>query len=62
MTTTEIEALPPVLRAPQAAALLDISTDTLYEAVKRGEVPALRLGRCLRFSRDAILRLIDPEQ
>ena len=62
MTDAEIETLPPVLRVPQVAELLDVGTDSIYEAVKRGEIPALRIGRCLRFGRDAILRLIDPEQ
>jgi excisionase family DNA binding protein len=48
-----------LLKAPEAAALLRINTQTLYELNRRGEIPgAIRLGRLLRFSRPALMRLI----
>lgn len=48
--------LPAILKAEEVANLLRINRKTLYEAVQRGEVPGtLRIGRCLRFQRDAVL-------
>lgn len=34
-----------VIDVPKAAALLGISKSTAYDAVRRGEIPSLRLGR-----------------
>jgi excisionase family DNA binding protein len=34
-----------VLRVPEAAKLLGVSSRTYYEAAARGEVPARRVGR-----------------
>lgn len=52
--------LGPWLGADDAAAYLGMpSRKALYQAVRRGQVPAHRLGRRLRFSRpelDALLR------
>lgn len=45
-----------VLTVPEAAALLRVSTDTLYAAVGRGEVPHRRVGRRILFSRQALNR------
>ena len=59
MTPDEIDALPPVLRVDDVAKILDIGRDTVYVLAKSGEIPALRLGRALRFSRDRIVALID---
>jgi excisionase family DNA binding protein len=59
MTDAEIRELDAVLRTPVVAELLDSSTDTIYAMVARGELPALRLGRSLRFSKAAILAWID---
>lgn len=51
-----LRSLPPILKADEVAALLRINRKTLYEAVQRGEVPgAFRIGRSLRFRRDAVL-------
>lgn len=50
------EDLPQVLKASEVAELLRVSPKTLYEAVQRDEVPGvIRVGRCLRFQRDAVL-------
>lgn len=48
-------ALPLVLRVPQVAEILQISERMAYELVARGEIPAIRLGRSVRVSRDALL-------
>lgn len=50
-----------VLTARECAALLRINIKTLYEAVQRRQLPALRLGKRLVFSRQAVLeRLGQP--
>jgi len=59
MTDDEVRQLGPVLKTPIVAELLESSTDTVYAMVARGELPALRLGRSLRFSKAAILAWID---
>ncbi len=48
--------LPDFLEAEEVAALLRIDRKTVYEAAKRDEIPGVvRLGRVLRFRRDAVL-------
>jgi excisionase family DNA binding protein len=54
-----------VLDVRSAAALLGVGRNTLYEAAARGQVPHRRVGRLLRFSRQALLSWLagaDPER
>jgi len=51
--------LPPVLTVPEAAALLRVGRNTMYLAIQRGDVPALKLGRRVLVPRDALLRLLE---
>jgi excisionase family DNA binding protein len=44
-----------VLNAEEAAELLDVSVWTIREAAHRGELPARKIGRAWRFSRQALL-------
>jgi excisionase family DNA binding protein len=46
------------LSVPEAAAVLGISRGTAYEGVRRGEIPALRLGRRLVVPARALLQLL----
>jgi excisionase family DNA binding protein len=46
---------PPLLTAKQTAELLQTSTWTVYEKVRRHELPALHMGRAVRIPRDAVL-------
>jgi excisionase family DNA binding protein len=48
-----------VLTIPEAAALLRVSARTLYGAVGRGEVPAVRIGRRLVVPGAALQRLLE---
>jgi excisionase family DNA binding protein len=41
----------PLLRPEQAAALLNVKTSWVYEAVRTGKLPCLRIGRHIRFTR-----------
>lgn len=54
-----MDELPEVLTATEVADLLRVNRKTLYEAVQRDEVPGVvRVGRVLRFHRDAVLAWI----
>jgi excisionase family DNA binding protein len=48
----------PPLKAPAAAAALDVGIKTLYHAIERGEIRAVRLGRAIRVPRAEIARLL----
>jgi excisionase family DNA binding protein len=41
----------PLLKPEQAAALLAVRTSWIYEAVRDGRMPCLRVGRHIRFTR-----------
>jgi excisionase family DNA binding protein len=53
---SEMRGPPSVLTVDEVAMLLRVNRKTVYELVTRGEIPgAQRLGRALRFSRDAVM-------
>ncbi len=57
----EIEAAPEAaltVSVPAAAKLLGISRNLAFDLVRRGELPATRLGRRLVVSRKALDRLL----
>jgi len=41
----------PLLRPAQAAALLNVKTSWIYEAIRTNRLPCIRLGRHIRFTR-----------
>ncbi len=41
----------PLLRPDQAAALLAVKTSWVYDAVRTGTLPCIRVGRHIRFTR-----------
>jgi excisionase family DNA binding protein len=41
----------PLLRPEQAAALLSVKPSWIYDAVRNGRLPCLRVGRHIRFTR-----------
>jgi len=45
----------------EAAEMLGISRTFAYEAVRRGELPAIRIGRRLLVPRAALARLLAPD-
>ncbi len=47
-----------LLRPSDAAKMLGISRGTLYNWTYQGRIPAVRLGRTLRFSRVALEQFI----
>ena len=46
----------PVLTVEEVAALLRVNRKTVYDLFNKGELPGgRRVGRCIRFSRDAVV-------
>lgn len=41
----------PLLRPDQAATLLAVKTSWVYDAVRTGQLPCMRVGRHIRFTR-----------
>ena len=47
-----------VLTVPEAAHILRVNRNTAYEAIRRGQLPAVRLGRRLVVPRAALEPLV----
>lgn len=45
---------PAYVTMPQAAARLAVSADTIRRAIKRGDLPAMRIGRLVRIPAEAL--------
>jgi excisionase family DNA binding protein len=57
-STSAMATLPEVLTAREAAAILRVGRNQLYQAVARGEVGAVRIGRSIRIPKQALLDLL----
>jgi excisionase family DNA binding protein len=56
-------ALPPILTVEEVADLMRIDRKTAYAAIACGEVPGVRrIGRCIRISRDVLLRWLEHSE
>jgi excisionase family DNA binding protein len=51
-----------LLRGPEAAETLAVSLRTLRSLVQRGVLPAVRIGRSVRFDANDLRRLIDQQK
>jgi excisionase family DNA binding protein len=51
---TKWEMLPDYLTPEEARAYLNLGRTTLYDLVRRGEIPAVRFGKVLRIPREAL--------
>ena len=60
LTREQIEALPEVLNADEAAALLRLKVPTVRKLAKDGDVPGHRFGGEWRFLKSRLLSLLDP--
>ncbi len=60
MRLTDVANLPPTLTSAEAAELLGVSVDHLWELARSGEAPVapLRLGRILRWPTAPLLALL----
>jgi excisionase family DNA binding protein len=57
-STGALATLPEVLTAREAAAILRIGRNQLYQAVARGQLDAVRIGRSIRIPKQALLDLL----
>jgi excisionase family DNA binding protein len=48
-----------VYNVPEAGALLGLSRNAAYGAVKRGELPVIRIGKLLRVPKSALIELLN---
>ena len=53
---------PDVLTVDEAAELLRIGRNQLYDAIGRNEIPHLRIGRTIRLSRRALLAIVGGQR
>jgi excisionase family DNA binding protein len=51
----------PLLRPEQAAALLSVKTSWVYDAVRTGKLPCVRVGRHIRFTRSMLESWIEQK-
>ncbi len=47
--------LPAIMTVEEAAKWLRVRRTTCYEAVRRGDIPCIRLGRQIRISKSALI-------
>jgi excisionase family DNA binding protein len=47
---------PDVLTVEQTAEVLHVARRTAYEAVRAGQIPSVRVGRCIRIPKHALER------
>jgi excisionase family DNA binding protein len=57
-STSTLATLPEVLTVREAAAILRVGRNQLYQAVGRGEVGAVRIGCSIRIPKHALLDLL----
>jgi excisionase family DNA binding protein len=53
------DQLPPTMSVPEAAEFLRVGKSAVYEAVRTGNVPSLRIGRRIRVPSHALLKRLD---
>lgn len=51
-----------ILKARDVSQMLGIGLSTVYRAVENGQLPAIRIGKALRFRRDAIERFCATQE
>jgi excisionase family DNA binding protein len=52
---------PLLLRADEAAIVLGIGRTKVFEMLASGDLPAIRIGRCVRVPKDRLERWIDEQ-
>ncbi len=54
-SSDRVDALLSVMTAEEVAKLLRVNRKTIYDAVRAGTIPFVRVGRLIRFRRDVVL-------
>lgn len=50
-----------VLNAEEACAFLQVAKPTLYRHVRKGAIPAFRIGKALRFHKESLEKWIEQK-
>lgn len=53
------EEVPAIMSVPEAARFLGVGRNTVYDAVRRGEIPSIRFGRQIRIPRHGLFKQFD---
>ena len=57
-STTTLATLPEVLTVREATAILRVGRNQLYQAIARGQLRAVRIGRSIRIPKQTLLDLL----
>jgi len=57
-----VEDLPFVLTVKEAAKVMRIDRNTLYEMIRQKQMPHFRAGRAIRIPRDALMEFLRQPQ
>ncbi len=60
-STIDLDNLPDVMTVEEVAKFLRVNKKTVYDAAKRGDIPAKKIGRVYRFSRMAVLQSLQGQ-
>jgi excisionase family DNA binding protein len=55
---SEMGEKPEILDVSQVADLLRVSTQTVYNQIRAGKLPAVKVGREWRFTRSAVMQML----
>ena len=61
ITMTEqytIDLARPTLTVPETAGVLDIGLNATYDAIKRGDIPSIRIGKSIRVPTAALRAML----
>ncbi len=53
---------PALMSVDEAAKFLGVSRNTAYEAVKRGEIPTMRIGRLIKVLRRPLMKMAGADE
>ena len=59
MDDRRFEDYPDVLTVTEAAKLLRLGRNAMYDSIRRAEIPAIRVGRRLLVPKGALFRMLD---
>ncbi len=51
-----------LLKPTEVTELLGIGRSLVYELIAQGQIPSIRLGRCIRVRRDALQKWIEEQE
>lgn len=58
---SRVDEKPTLLTVSEVADMLGVSTMTVYRLVASGEIPAVRIGRCVRIPRVEAEKRVIPQ-